>query len=118
MPNPTSDPAGAEQAVWTIAWEGGEPKRIDAGQSPQASSRGTIADVKDGQIWLAPLEGSEKPQQLVVRGQNFDPQWSPDGGKLAFLSAGGDHSFIALYDVATKSIAFIAPTVDSDSSFV
>jgi dipeptidyl aminopeptidase/acylaminoacyl peptidase len=118
VPNPTSNPAGAEQAVWTVAWEGGEPKRIDAGRSPHASSRGTIAYVKDGQIWLAPLEGSEKPQQLVVRGLNFDPHWSPDGGKLAFVSARGDHSFIALYDVATKSISFIAPTVDSDSSFV
>ena len=117
VPNPTSNPAGAEQAVWTVAWEGGEPKRIDAGHSPQASSRGTIAYVKDGQIWLAPLEGSEKPQQLVVRGRNFDPHWSPDGGELAFVSVRDDHSFVALYDVATKSVSFIAPTVDSDSDF-
>jgi dipeptidyl aminopeptidase/acylaminoacyl peptidase len=118
VPNPTSNPTGAEQAVWTVAWEGGEPKRIDTGRSPQASSRGTVAYVKDGQIWLAPLEGSEKPQQLVVRGRNFDPYWSPDGSKLAFVSARGDHSFIALYDAATKSISFLTPTVDSDSNFV
>jgi dipeptidyl aminopeptidase/acylaminoacyl peptidase len=118
VPNPTSNPAGAEQAVWTVPWEGGEPKRIDAGHSPQASSRGTIAYVKDAQLWLAPLEGSEKPQQLVVRGRNFDPRWSPDGGELAFVSVRGDHSFVALYDVATKSISFLAPTVDSDSDFV
>ena len=118
VPNPTSNPAGAEQAVWTVAWEGGEPKRIDAGHSPDASSRGTIAYEKDGQIWLAPLEGSEKPQQLVVRGHNSDPHWSPDGGKLAFVTARDDHSFIALYDVATKSISFLAPTVDFDSNFV
>lgn len=117
VPNPTSNPAGAEQAVWTVAWEGGESKRIDAGHSPQASSRGTIAYVKDGQIWLAPLEGSEKPQQLVVRGRNFDPHWSPDGSELAFVSVRDDHSFVALYDVATKSVSFIAPTVDSDSDF-
>ena len=118
VPNPTSNPAGAEQAVWTIAWSGGDPKRIDAGHSPDISSRGTIAYVKDGQVWLAPLTGSEKPQQLVVRGQNFEPHWSPDGSKLAFVSARGDHSFIALYDLAAKSISFVAPAVDSDSSFV
>ena len=118
VPNPNSNPAGAEQAIWTVAWEGGEPKRIDAGHSPYASSHGTIAYVKDEQIWLAPLEGSEKPQQLVVRGHNFAPRWSPDGRKLAFISARGDHGFIALYDVATKSISFLAPTVDSDSNFV
>ena len=118
VPNPTSNPAGAEQAVWTIGWTGGDPKRIDAGHSPDASSRGTIAYVKDGQIWLAPLDGSEKPQQLVARGQNFDPRWSPDGSKLAFVSARGDHSFISVYDVAAKTVQFIAPTVDSDSNFV
>ena len=116
-PNPTSNPAGAEQAVWTIAWTGGDPKRIDAGHSPDISSRGTIAYVKDGQIWLAALDGSEKPKQLVVRGQNFQPHWSPDGNKLAFVSTRGDHSFIGIYDAA-KSISFVAPTVDSDGSFV
>ena len=61
VPNPTSNPAGAEQAVWTVAWSGGDPKRIDAGHSPDISSRGTIAYVKDDQVWLAPLDGSEKP---------------------------------------------------------
>ncbi|HEY6943891.1 MAG TPA: prolyl oligopeptidase family serine peptidase [Candidatus Acidoferrum sp.] len=118
VPNPTSNPAGAEQAVWAVAWAGGDPKRVDAGHSPDVSSRGTIAFVKDGQIWLAPLNSSEKPQQLVVRGQNFEPHWSPDGSMLAFVSARGDHSFIATYDVAAKSIHYIAPTVDSDSNFV
>lgn len=118
VPNPTSNPAGAEQAVWTIAWTGGDPKRVDAGHSPDISSRGTIAYVKDGQIWLAPLDGSEKPQQLVIRGQNFEPHWSPDGSKLAFVSAHGDHSFIGIYDAAAKTVQFVAPTVDSDSDFV
>ena len=118
VPNPTSNPAGAEQAVWTVAWSGSDPRRVDAGHSPDISSRGTIAYVKDGQVWLAPLDGSEKPQQVIVRGQNFEPRWSPDGSKLAFVSARGDHSFIALYDLAAKSISFVAPTVDSDSSFV
>lgn len=118
VPNPTSNPAGAEQAVWTIAWSGGDPKRIDAGHSPDISSNGVVAYVKDGQVWLAPLDSSEKPQQLVVRGQNFEPRWSPDGSRLAFVSARGDHSFIAIYDVAAKSTSFIAPTVDSDGGFV
>jgi len=71
--------------------------------------------VKDGQVWLAPVDGAEKPQQLAVRGQNFDPQWSPDGGRLAFVSGRGDHAFIAVYEVATKSVRFLAPSVDKDS---
>jgi len=115
VPNPTSNPAGAEQAVWTVSWTGGEPKRIDAGSSPRISAQGMIAYVKDGQIWLVPLGEVEKPQQLVVRGRDVGQEWSPDGKQLAFMSARGDHSFIAVYDVAVKSIRYLAPTVDSDS---
>jgi dipeptidyl aminopeptidase/acylaminoacyl peptidase len=114
VPNPTSNPAGAEQAVWTVAFSGGDSKRIDAGHSPQISPRGTIAYVKDGQIWIAPLDGADKPQQLVVRGPNSDPCWSPDGTRLAFVSARTDHAFIGVYDVAAKSVQFVAPSVDSD----
>ncbi len=113
-PNPTSNPAGAEQAVWTVPWSGGEPKRVDAGHSPAISPAGTIAYVKDSQIWLAPLDASEKPQQLVVRGQNSDPQWSPEGSRLAFVSARGDHAFIGVYGGEAKTVKFMAPSVDSD----
>ncbi len=116
VPNPTSNPAGAEQAVWAVAWSGDEPKRVDAGHSPQISARGMIAYAKDGQIWIAPLDGADKPQQLVVRGQNFDPRWSPDGSRLAFVSTRTDHAFIGVYDVAAKSIQFVVPSVDSDGN--
>jgi len=114
VPNPTSNPAGTEQAVWTVGWSGGEPKRVDAGHSPEISLQGTIAYVKDGQIWLAALEGSEKPQQLVVRGRNGGPRWSADGSRLLFVSARGDHAFIGVYVVAAKTVQFMAPSVDSD----
>ena len=114
VPNALSNPAGTEQAVWTVAWSGGEPKRVDAGHSPDISSRGMIAYAKDGQIWIAPLDGAEKPQQLVVRGQDLDPHWSPDGSRLAFVSERNDHAFIGVYDVAAKAVQFVAPSVDSD----
>jgi len=116
FPNPTSNPAGVEQAVWSIAWSGGEPKKIDAGHSPKISSNRTIAYARDGQLWLAPLDSSAKPLQIVTRGQNGEQQWSPDGKLLAFASTRGDHSFIAVYDVQQKSIKFISPSVDTDSS--
>jgi len=115
-PNPTSDPAGAEQAVYRIDWNGGEPQKIDAGHSPRVSSTGWCAYARDGQLWLANLNSTEKPVQIVVRGANSGQQWSPDGRKLAFVSDRGDHSFIGVYDVEAKTVHFIAPTVDSDSA--
>ena len=114
-PNPTSNPAGQEQAVFQILWRGGNPQKIDTGHGAQISSRGICVYSRDGELWLASLDGKEKPVQLVARGTNSDPRWSPDGGKLAFVSVRGDHSFIGIYDVGTKTVRFVAPSVDSDS---
>jgi dipeptidyl aminopeptidase/acylaminoacyl peptidase len=115
FPNPTSNPAGTEQTVWSINWGGGEPKKVDVGDSPKISAQGVITYIRDGQIWIAPLDGSEKPKQLIVRGQNHDVEWSPDGANLVFVSTRGDHSFIGVYDAAAKTVHFIAPSVDTDS---
>src|SRR6202047_251601 len=115
FPNPTSNPAGTEQTVWSVSWSGGEPKRIDAGASPQISAKGAIAYVRDGQIWIAPLDNGEKPKQLIVRGQNHSGEWSPDGSQLVFVSTRTDHSFIAVYDAVAKSVRFLVPRVDRDS---
>jgi dipeptidyl aminopeptidase/acylaminoacyl peptidase len=115
LPNPTSNPAGVEQAEWSVAWSGGEPKKVDAGHSAKISAKGIVAYLRDGQIWLAPLDGSEKPRQIVARGQNHSQQWSPDGSRLAFTSSRGDHGFIGVYDVAAKTVTFLAPSVDNDS---
>jgi len=114
--NPTSNAEGAQLALWVIDWKGGEPRKVDeGGQEVMASSRGWLAYHKDGQIWIAPLDQSAKLKQIVVRGNNSEPQWSPDGQSLAFSSSRGDHSFITLYSPNAKSVRYIAPSVDRDS---
>jgi dipeptidyl aminopeptidase/acylaminoacyl peptidase len=115
-PDPTSNPAGAEQDVWSISWTGGDAKKLDAGQGPQISAKGEVAYIKEHQLWLASLTGGEKPEHLVVRGHVEDPQWSPDGALVAFVSSRGDHAFIGIFDLAEKSIRFVAPSVDSDQT--
>jgi dipeptidyl aminopeptidase/acylaminoacyl peptidase len=114
-PNPTSNPEGATQTVWVVAYSGSEPRKVGEGHSPRISARGVIAYVRDGQIWLAALDGSDKPAQLVVRGQNHSELWSPDGARLVFVSSRGDHSFIGVYDCTSKEITYLAPSVDTDS---
>lgn len=116
FPNPTSNPAGVEQAVWVIAWNGSEPKKVDVGHSSKISSTGMIAYARDGQLYLAPSDGSARPLQIVGRGQNGEAQWSPDGKLLTFASFRGDHSFIGVYDTQQKSVKFLSPSVDGDSN--
>ncbi|HEV7518454.1 MAG TPA: S9 family peptidase, partial [Thermoanaerobaculia bacterium] len=119
-PNPTSDPAGVEQAIYAIDAEGGAPRRLGEGAGPAVSPRGDrVAFLRGGQIWSAPLSGlsagKPEPAQLVhARGEAANLHWSPDGGRLAFESNRGDHAFIGIYDLAAKSLSFLAPSVDRD----
>ena len=42
--------------------------------------------------------------------------WSPDGKKIAWVSTRVDHSFIMVYDVATRSVKYMSPSVDFDTA--
>jgi len=116
IPNPTSDPAGATQAVFLVPIGGGEPRRIGDGASPAVSPRGDrIAFVEKDKIWWAPLEGSEKPAQAFqARGDCGTLRWSPDGSLLAFVSQRGDHRFVGLFDPGAKTVRYLDPSVDQD----
>src|ERR1700687_6006327 len=59
-PNPTSNPAGVEQSVWSIGWSSREAKKVDAGQASEISAQGAIAYIKDNQLWLGRLDAAEK----------------------------------------------------------
>ncbi len=116
-PNPTSNPEGAEQAVWAIKAEGGEPWRIGMGSNPVPSPVGnSIVFSLRGQIYSSSLDGSSNPRQLFkARGSNGSPSWSPDGSRLTFVSNREDHSFIGIYDLDNKAILWISPSVDRDA---
>jgi dipeptidyl aminopeptidase/acylaminoacyl peptidase len=116
-PNPQSIVAGVEQAVWVVPVTGGAPRRIGEGNSPAVSPQGDrVAFIRRGQVWGASLRDTAAATQLLqARGRARTLRWSPDGSKLAFVSARGDHAFIALYDLGAKSLRFLDPSVDADA---
>ena len=115
-PNPHSLVGGVEQAVWVVSATGGAPRRIGEGHGPEVSPKGDrVAFVSHRQVWWGSIADSTAAEQLIrARGTARSLRWSPDGSKLAFVSDRGDHAFIAVYDVATKALRFLDPSVDSD----
>jgi dipeptidyl aminopeptidase/acylaminoacyl peptidase len=117
-PNPTSDPAGAEQALWRISADGGEPVRIGLGSAPALAPRGDqLVFLRRGQIFATSLSDAKEPKQLLIlRGGSSSLRWSPDGAKLAFVSNRGDHAFIGVYEIASKDLRWLAASVDQDGN--
>jgi dipeptidyl aminopeptidase/acylaminoacyl peptidase len=119
VPNPAWSAQGAKQQIWMVSVKGGDPRLLGEGQDASIAPDGkTVAYVLKGQIWTVRLDAANaKPEQLLVtRGSASDLRWSPDGARLAFVSDRVDHSFIAVYLVAEKSISFIDPSTDVDRS--
>jgi len=117
IPNPTSDAAGAEQMVWAMPLSGHEPIKIGTGDGAAVSPKGdVVAFVQKGQIWLAGVRGSPAAAQGPnTRGSAGSLRWSPDGSKVAFVSARNSHAFIGVYDVGAKAVTWLDPSVDRDT---
>ncbi len=120
IPNPSLIPEGVHEEVWIVPATGGAPRRLGEGTGPSVApgsgpGAGHVAFVQKGEIWWAPTGGVAKAEQLThIRGKARSLRWSPDGTKLAFVSARGDHAFVGVYDVATRELRYLAPSVDND----
>lgn len=116
-PDPTSTPVKPVVATWSIAVASGKLVKVADGDEPAISSTHRLAFVRKHQVWTAALDGKGKPKQLVFdRGKDGSLRWSPDGSRLAFVSARGDHAFIGVFSSAGQPIVYLAPSTDLDGS--
>ena len=124
--NPSHDPDGGDRAIWGVRAAGGPAFRIVAGGGPELSPDGrSVAYVKDGQVYRAfvrPPGAARDSMDLGLKpfikawGTQREPRWSPDGTRLAFVSMRGNHSFIGVLDVRSRTVRFMAPSVDFDDA--
>jgi dipeptidyl aminopeptidase/acylaminoacyl peptidase len=105
---------GRAEEVWIVRLDGSAPRKIGDGNSPAISPKGDrVAWVRQGAIWWAGLDG-KGAQTIAVRGTASGPVWSPDGERLTFTSARGDHSLIGVIEPATGTVRFLDPATDFD----
>jgi len=121
--DPTSSVHRPEQQVWAADVANGRPRLLgtmncgfEGCEDIQISPDGQYA-VWSGrhELWLAPISGAEAARPLAyIRGDNSQPQWSPDGKAIAFVSDRGTHALIGIYRFGSPTVQYLDPSVFRD----
>jgi dipeptidyl aminopeptidase/acylaminoacyl peptidase len=130
--NPTSEITDPKQQVWAADVETGKVWLLgDMGCDEEDCEDIQISPDGQWAVWLGPKHhlwisrvaeqagGKPAARELTeLRGKESEPQWSPDGARIAFTSDRKSHSFVAIVDLNGEGVAqrvhYVAPTVDRD----
>ncbi|MEM7415468.1 MAG: prolyl oligopeptidase family serine peptidase [Gemmatimonadota bacterium] len=118
VPDPRFTPEQEGRAVWRVPVAGGAPEEVAQAGSFTLSPDGTAVVWGAGRdIMLLELADGAEPSRLArIRGGAGSFRWAPDGGRIAFVSARGDHAFVGIVERSDGTVRYLDPSVANDSN--
>ncbi|MGN6375644.1 MAG: S9 family peptidase, partial [Sphingomonas sp.] len=117
--NVDSAPGGpVPREIRIVSTSAGAPHKLGSGNTRSFAPDGrTLVWIDGHQIMSADPRGDAPAAPLLTdQGAVLQTLWSPDGRRLAFVSYRDDHALVGVYDLQAKTIRWMAPSFDQDSS--
>lgn len=125
--NPTSDVDGATRDLWLVDVSGGVPVRLAGAVNAAVAPTGARIAWVDGRAAMmldldarpatnGATDAAPEPVRLfTIRSSLGELEWSPDGGRIAFVSARSGRAIVGVFDVAERALTWLTNTVDRDA---